>query len=95
MSVSGGSVVDARLEVPIDFSIAQKVIEVDIDLQGANDAYKLVDPAEIDERFYRESRVYRVFLDTTVSKAEHPRFNVAFQVVWRSHFPGKGCDLTS
>ena len=95
MGVTGGSLVDARLEVPIDFSIAHKVIEMDIALQGPNGAYKLVNPANLDERLYRESRLYRVFVDTTVSISEQLRFDIAFQTIWRSYFPGNDHDNNS
>ena len=89
MAVSNGSVVDARLEPPIDFSIAKKVIEVDIALQGAKGAYKLMDPAATDSRIYRESRLFRVFMDTPVSKLGYAVIDFALESAWRSHITGE------
>ena len=89
MAVSNGSVIDARLEPPIDFSIAQKVIEVDIAVQGAKGAYKLMDPAATDSRIYRASRLFRIFLDNPVSKFGYAVIDSALESAWRSHITGE------
>ena len=89
MAVSDGSVLDARLEPPIDFSITGKVIEVDIALQGANGAYQLTDPAATENRIYRASRLFRVFVDSPVSKFGYAVFDFALESTWRSHIRGE------
>ena len=89
MAVSESSVLDARLEPSIEFSIAQKVIEVDIALQGANGAYELTDPTATDSRIYRASRLFKVFVDNPVSKFGYAVFDFVLESAWRSHIKGK------